>query len=64
VASSSELLDPGPDVDHYARHLYEWLRDADRAGVETLVVVPPRQSAWAGRSGPPPQGRRPSPLSA
>jgi L-threonylcarbamoyladenylate synthase len=36
-----QLLDPGPDVDHYARHLYEWLRDADRAGVEMLVVVPP-----------------------
>jgi L-threonylcarbamoyladenylate synthase len=36
-----QLLDPGPHVHHYARHLYEWLRDADRAGVEMLVVVPP-----------------------
>jgi len=37
----ARLLDPGPDADHYARHLYEWLRDADRSGVEALVVVPP-----------------------
>jgi L-threonylcarbamoyladenylate synthase len=37
----AELLDPGPDPDHYARHLYEWLRDADEAGVTTLVAVPP-----------------------
>ena len=37
----AELLDPGPDPGHYARHLYEWLRAADDAGVTTLVVVPP-----------------------
>lgn len=41
LGDRAELLDPGPDPDHYARHLYSWLRAADEAGVETLVVVPP-----------------------
>ena len=36
-----ELLDPGPDPNHAARHLYAWLREADARDVETLVVVPP-----------------------
>ena len=35
------LLDPGPDPDAYARHLYEWLRSADEDGLEVLVAVPP-----------------------
>jgi L-threonylcarbamoyladenylate synthase len=47
----AELLDPGADPDHYARHLYEWLRAADQAGVETLVAVPPPATGlgWAVR---------------
>jgi L-threonylcarbamoyladenylate synthase len=51
LGDRAELLDPGPDPEHYARHLYEWLRDADRAGVETLVVVAPPAAGlgWAVR---------------
>src|SRR5262249_9151588 len=37
----ADVLDPGPDAEAYARHLYEWLRDADGRGVDVLVVVPP-----------------------
>jgi L-threonylcarbamoyladenylate synthase len=36
-----DILDPGPDGAAYARHLYEWLRDADARGLDVLVVVPP-----------------------
>jgi L-threonylcarbamoyladenylate synthase len=45
------LLDPGPDPDAYARHLYEWLREADTAGLEVLVAVPPAATGlgWAVR---------------
>jgi L-threonylcarbamoyladenylate synthase len=45
------LLDPGPDPDAYARHLYEWLRRADEDGLEVLVAVPPAASGlgWAVR---------------
>jgi L-threonylcarbamoyladenylate synthase len=38
---SVDILDPGPDGTAYARHLYEWLRDADARGLDVLVVVPP-----------------------
>ena len=41
LGERAELLDPGPDPDHYARHLYSWLRAADDGGVTTLVAVPP-----------------------
>ena len=43
------LLDPGPDPDAYARHLYEWLRRADEDGLEVLVAVPPTATGlgWA-----------------
>jgi L-threonylcarbamoyladenylate synthase len=34
-------LDPVGDAEGYARHLYERLRDADAAGVEVIVAVPP-----------------------
>jgi L-threonylcarbamoyladenylate synthase len=37
----ARLLDPGPDAARYARHLYEWLREADAAGLDVVVVVPP-----------------------
>ena len=45
------VLDPGPDPDAYARHLYEWLRRADDDGLEVLVVVPPAATGlgWAVR---------------
>jgi L-threonylcarbamoyladenylate synthase len=45
------LLDPGPDPDAYARHLYEWLRRADEDGLEVLVAVPPTATGlgWAVR---------------
>ena len=36
-----DVLDPGPDGEAYARHLYEWLREADARGLDVLVVVPP-----------------------
>ncbi len=36
-----DVLDPGPDGAAYARHLYEWLREADARGLDVLVVVPP-----------------------
>ncbi len=35
----AEVLDPGPDVAAFAHDLYRLLRDADRRGVATLVVV-------------------------
>jgi L-threonylcarbamoyladenylate synthase len=38
---SVDVLDPGPDGAAYARHLYEWLREADARGLDVLVVVPP-----------------------
>ena len=41
LGERAELLDPGPDPDHYARHLYSWLRAADDSGATTLVAVPP-----------------------
>ena len=41
LGERADLLDPGPDADHYARHLYSWLRAADDRGVTTLVAVPP-----------------------
>jgi L-threonylcarbamoyladenylate synthase len=46
-----ELLDPGPDEVRFAHELYAWLRDADRRGVEVLVVVPPPATGlgWAVR---------------
>ena len=54
------VLDPGPDPDAYARHLYEWLRRADDDGLEVLIVVPPRRHGLGlGRARPPAQGRRP-----
>lgn len=37
----ADVLDPGPDIEAYARHLYEWLRDADARRLDVLVVVPP-----------------------
>jgi L-threonylcarbamoyladenylate synthase len=45
------LLDPGPDPDVYARHLYEWLRGADEDGLDVLVAVPPAATGlgWAVR---------------
>ncbi len=45
------VLDPGPDPDAYARHLYEWLRRADDDGLEVLIVVPPAATGlgWAVR---------------
>jgi L-threonylcarbamoyladenylate synthase len=45
------LLDPGPDADAYARHLYEWLRGADEDGLDVLVAVPPAATGlgWAVR---------------
>ncbi len=36
-----DVLDPGVDAVAYARHLYEWLRDADARHLDVLVVVPP-----------------------
>jgi L-threonylcarbamoyladenylate synthase len=36
-----DVLDPGPDAEAYARHLYEWLREADARRLDVLVVVPP-----------------------
>ena len=36
-----EVLDPGPDAVAYARHLYEWLREADARRLDVLIVVPP-----------------------
>jgi L-threonylcarbamoyladenylate synthase len=41
----ADLLDPGPDVDAYARHLYAWLREADALALDVLVVVPPADQA-------------------
>jgi L-threonylcarbamoyladenylate synthase len=38
---SVDVLDPGPDAGDYARHLYEWLREADDRGLDVLVAVPP-----------------------
>lgn len=35
------LLEPVGDVTGYARHLYQRLRDADEAGVDAVVAVPP-----------------------
>jgi L-threonylcarbamoyladenylate synthase len=37
----ADVLDPGPDAETYARHLYAWLRDADARGLDVLVAVPP-----------------------
>jgi L-threonylcarbamoyladenylate synthase len=36
------VLDPPVDVDDFARLLYSRLRDADRAGVDVVLVVPPQ----------------------
>jgi L-threonylcarbamoyladenylate synthase len=38
---AADVLDPGPDAAAYARHLYEWLREADARHLDVLVVVPP-----------------------
>jgi L-threonylcarbamoyladenylate synthase len=35
------VLDPPADVDEYARTLYARLREADRRGLDVLLVVPP-----------------------
>ena len=35
------VLDPPSDVDDYGRVLYARLRDADRAGLAVVLVVPP-----------------------
>lgn len=35
------VLDAGPDAESYARRLYALLREADRAGADTVVAVPP-----------------------
>ena len=35
------ILDPGADLAAYAHGLYGWLRDADRRGLGTLIVVRP-----------------------
>jgi L-threonylcarbamoyladenylate synthase len=40
---AADVLDPGPDVVAYARHLYEWLREADDRALDVLVVVPPAE---------------------
>ena len=37
----AELLHPGPDADHFARHLYAWLRAADARAAEAVIAVPP-----------------------
>jgi L-threonylcarbamoyladenylate synthase len=37
----SAILDPGPDLAAYAHGLYGWLRDADRRGLDALIVVRP-----------------------
>ena len=37
----ADVLDPGPNGEAYARHLYGWLREADERGLDVLVVVPP-----------------------
>jgi L-threonylcarbamoyladenylate synthase len=39
-----DVLNPGPDAAAYARHLYEWLREADARRLDVLVVVPPPDS--------------------
>jgi L-threonylcarbamoyladenylate synthase len=38
---AADIIDPGPDVVAYARHLYEWLREADDRALDVVVVVPP-----------------------
>jgi L-threonylcarbamoyladenylate synthase len=38
---AADVIDPGPDVVAYARHLYEWLREADDRHLDVVVVVPP-----------------------
>ncbi|MEO7397055.1 MAG: L-threonylcarbamoyladenylate synthase [Ilumatobacteraceae bacterium] len=38
---SVDILDPTPDLVVAARELYNWLRDADRRGLDTLVAVLP-----------------------
>jgi len=35
------VLDPVGDADGYARHLYQRLRDADAAGADVVVAIPP-----------------------
>lgn len=48
VPGRSAILDPGPDLAAYAHGLYGWLRDADRRGLDTLIVVrPPNQGLGA-----------------
>jgi L-threonylcarbamoyladenylate synthase len=39
--TDAELLDPRASAQQWAHDLYHWLREADRRGVEVLVVVPP-----------------------
>jgi len=36
-------LEPAGDPEHYARHLYARLRQADRVGITILFVVPPEE---------------------
>jgi L-threonylcarbamoyladenylate synthase len=38
---AADVLDPPTTVEEYARHLYQWLREADERGLDVLVVVPP-----------------------
>lgn len=44
LAAAVVALDPAGDADEYARVLYARLREADRRGVDVLVVVPPEAS--------------------
>lgn len=41
LPASAVLLDPVGDATGYARHLYQRLRDADAAGADVVVAVPP-----------------------
>jgi L-threonylcarbamoyladenylate synthase len=47
AARGGRLLAPDVGDEVWARSLYDWLREADRDGVELLVVVPPHGSSLA-----------------
>jgi hypothetical protein len=38
---AADVLDPQTTPEDYARHLYQWLREADERALDVLVVVPP-----------------------